>query len=72
MRDFLIYKDTSLGRSRLELGLAQVELGKAREKIAIELSDKEKSIKDAEHRLADGRKAETSSNNTMRPVPLVF
>lgn len=55
LRAFLIDKDTSLGRSRLELELAQGELGKAREKIAIDLSDKEKSIKDAEHRLADGR-----------------
>ena len=52
---FLIDKDTSLGRSRTELELAQLDLEKAREKIAIELSDQEQSIKDAEYRLTDGR-----------------
>lgn len=52
---FQIDKDTSLGRSRTELELAQREMDKAGEQIAIELSDKEQSVKDAENRLADGR-----------------
>jgi multidrug efflux pump subunit AcrA (membrane-fusion protein) len=55
LRSFEIECRTNRAQSQMELTLAERELGKATDQSEWELADKEKSIKDASDRLADGR-----------------
>ncbi len=52
---FEIERETTLAQNQGELKMEQRELGKARAQVALELSDKEQSILDAQESLADAR-----------------
>ena len=52
---FEIERETTLAQNQKELEIEQRELAKSREQALLDLVDKEKSIVDAEHNLADAR-----------------
>ncbi len=52
---FEIERDTTLKQNQMELEMEQRELAKAGEQALLDLADKEQSVVDAEHNLADAR-----------------